>query len=210
MPDDMAAVLAEIRARNEHRITAMRYTAWTVEHHVAEGDVRRLLAALEAALSHHQQTPLYGRASAEDKPDACPHDPDDALHFEADSGGWLCEGRPDGAVCLSCTEDGEPVDWPCPEYAAVLAALAGRGGDVNEAELPTRQEIKDRALSHLRNARNEMSEVRDWLNSDWRPLGAPLSDAQADARRAVLKITADVKRLIDQAKGILQGEGDDG
>jgi hypothetical protein len=76
---------------------------------------------------------------------------------------------------------------------------------VNEAELPTRGEIKDHALSHLNAARNEISEVRDWLNSDWRPLGSPLSDADSTARSEVLRIAGEVKRLIDQAKGVLGG-----
>jgi hypothetical protein len=31
----------------------MRYTEWTVEHDVAEGDVRRLLGALDAVLKPH-------------------------------------------------------------------------------------------------------------------------------------------------------------
>jgi hypothetical protein len=49
--DDLADDLAEIKARNEWRIEINRYTDYTVEHDVPEGDVRRLLAALEAALS---------------------------------------------------------------------------------------------------------------------------------------------------------------
>ncbi|HMH92367.1 MAG TPA: hypothetical protein VK586_14935 [Streptosporangiaceae bacterium] len=48
--DELSAVLAEIKARNEWRIEYHAYTPWTVEHDVPEGDVRRLLAALEAAL----------------------------------------------------------------------------------------------------------------------------------------------------------------
>jgi len=75
---------------------------------------------------------------------------------------------------------------------------------MNEADLPTWLEMRDRALSHLSAARGEMSEVRDWLNSDWRPLGSPLTGADANARREVLRIVGDVKNLIDQAKGLLQ------
>jgi hypothetical protein len=52
--DTLPAALAEIRERNEERIRSMRYTEYTVEHHVAEGDVRRLLAALEAVLKLHE------------------------------------------------------------------------------------------------------------------------------------------------------------
>jgi hypothetical protein len=76
---------------------------------------------------------------------------------------------------------------------------------VNEAELPTWREIEGHALRHLDAARTEMSEVRDWLNSDWRPLGSPLTDAEATARSEVLRIGGEVKRLIDQAKDILHG-----
>jgi hypothetical protein len=72
-------------------------------------------------------------------------------------------------------------------------------------ELPTWGEIETRALRHLNTARNEMSEVRDWLNSDWSPPGSPLTTAQASARREVLRITGEVKRLIDQAKDNLHG-----
>lgn len=48
--DPLSAALAEVRDRNEGRIKAMLYTEYTAEHDVAEGDVRRLLAALDAVL----------------------------------------------------------------------------------------------------------------------------------------------------------------
>jgi hypothetical protein len=73
------------------------------------------------------------------------------------------------------------------------------------SELPAWDEIEAHALRHLHAARNEMSEVRDWLNSDWSPPGSPLTTAQAGARREVLRITGEVKRLIDQAKDELHG-----
>lgn len=75
----------------------------------------------------------------------------------------------------------------------------------SEAVLPTRAEIKTSALRHLDTARNQMSEVRDWLNSDWRPLGSPLTDAEVKARAGVLQIVGEVKGLIDQAKWMLDG-----
>lgn len=50
MPDSIAAALDEIRERNERRIEFHRYTEYTVAHDVAEGDVRRLLAALDEVL----------------------------------------------------------------------------------------------------------------------------------------------------------------
>lgn len=73
--------------------------------------------------------------------------------------------------------------------------------------LPTWPEIEAHALGHLHAARNEMSEVRDWLNSDWRPAGSSLAHAEAEARREVLKIVGEVKNLIDEAKDMLQREG---
>lgn len=51
MPDEVTTALDGIRQRNEQRITSHRYTAWTVEHEVPEGDVRRLLAVADAVLA---------------------------------------------------------------------------------------------------------------------------------------------------------------
>jgi hypothetical protein len=98
------------------------------------GCVPRLLAVADAALKHHRREPLYGNAATEGEPDACPHDPDSSLHFEAGDGGeWLCEGKPEGAVCESCTdgEGGERVDWPCQEYRDIKAALLGEAGNAD-------------------------------------------------------------------------------
>jgi hypothetical protein len=75
----------------------------------------------------------------------------------------------------------------------------------SDSELPTWDEIERHALRHLDAARSEMSEVRDWLRSDWRPLGSPLTDSAAEARREVLRIVGEVKNLIDKAKGMLDG-----
>jgi hypothetical protein len=77
--------------------------------------------------------------------------------------------------------------------------------DSGNRKLPTWGEIEAHAVGHLDAARNQMSEVRDWLNSDWHPLGTPLPDADAAARREVLRIVGDVKNLIDQAKDALHG-----
>ena len=74
----------------------------------------------------------------------------------------------------------------------------------SDSNLPTWVEIENHALRHLDAARNEMSEVRDWLRSDWRPLGSPLTGTAAEARSEVLRIVGEVKDLIDQAKGMLQ------
>jgi hypothetical protein len=73
--------------------------------------------------------------------------------------------------------------------------------------LPAWPEIKGHALGHLDAARNEMSEVRDWLRSDWRPTGQPLTSAEAKARSEAVRIVGQVKNLIDEAKAMLQREG---
>jgi hypothetical protein len=105
-------------------------------------------------------------------------------------------------------EDRKPAGATTGAAVAVHAACAGVPEEEPERpprELPAWDEIEDRALCHLHAARNEMSEVRDWLNSDHRPPGSPLTAAQAGARREVLRITGEVKRLIDQAKDELHG-----
>jgi hypothetical protein len=96
---------------------------------LAIGAAHAFDAALKAALKFHQRVPLYGNASTEGEPGACSHDPGSPLHFEDpdEPGEWLCEGKPEGAACSGCpgSPDGEYADWPCPEYEAILAALAG-------------------------------------------------------------------------------------
>lgn len=120
--DPIAAALAEKR---------IALVGGTPDQCYEAGQV--LLGALNAALKHHRREPLYGNAATEGEPDACPHDPDSDLHFEAGdgSGEWLCEGRPEGAVCESCfdCEGGERVDWPCQEYRDIRAALLGEDSD---------------------------------------------------------------------------------
>ena len=75
---------------------------------VALGVAGTAMKAVEAALGFHERVNLYGNAATEAEPGNCPHDPDSRLHFEDSdgSGEWLCEGRPEGAVCSTCV-DGE-------------------------------------------------------------------------------------------------------
>jgi hypothetical protein len=73
---------------------------------------------------------------------------------------------------------------------------------MSEAELPAWAEVEAHAVRHLNAARNEMSDARDWLNSD---LSVPPSAADVRARSEVLRIAGEVKRLIDQAKDALHG-----
>lgn len=100
---------------------------------IAAGVASTTMDAVEVALSFHERVNLYGNASTEGEPGNCPHHPDSDLHFEDGdgSGEWLCEGKPEGAVCSSCVdgEGGERVDWPCPEYSAILSALTGKAAD---------------------------------------------------------------------------------
>lgn len=74
---------------------------------------------------------------------------------------------------------------------------------MKEHELPTWDDIVDRALNSLNSSRNALSEARDWLRSDWRPLGSPSPDAAADARSDVLELVGEAKALIDRAKETL-------
>jgi hypothetical protein len=134
MPDDKLA--AALSAKREALAAAWSVLDWSSSRTlapalgVAAGIACMALDALEAALKFHQCAGLCGLAATEDEPDACPHDPDSPLHFEDGdgSGEWLCEGRPEGAVCSTCVdgEGGGRTDWPCPECAAILAALTGK------------------------------------------------------------------------------------
>jgi hypothetical protein len=139
VPDNpLSAALEEIRKRNEDRIRFYRLTEYTVEHDVAEGDVRRLLKALEAALKHHQPVQLHELAFDPRGNPRCTHDPDTDPdeHYEGDDGEWYCKSLPAGTACSGCpgSPDGEYADWPCPEYEAILAALTGKEAPVAEAD----------------------------------------------------------------------------
>lgn len=65
--------------------------------------------------------------------------------------------------------------------------------------LPTYDEMQKNARAHLDQARNALSNVRDELRSDWRP-DSPPAGAQSDARARAMKLVAEAKALIDQAK----------
>lgn len=67
-------------------------------------------------------------------------------------------------------------------------------------ELPTRAQMFANCLSPLDTARGSLSEVRDWLRSDWRPLGASLTPEAGEARAAILDTLTETKNLIDTMK----------
>jgi hypothetical protein len=60
-------------------------------------------------------------------------------------------------------------------------------------------------IAALDKARSSLSEARDWLQSDWQPIGSPLSTAAGDARRTTLNTVASTKDDIDAAKRALYG-----
>ncbi|MGY2025970.1 hypothetical protein [Nocardia gipuzkoensis] len=69
--------------------------------------------------------------------------------------------------------------------------------------LPAREEMFRAALRDLDNARNALSSSRDWLRSDWVPIGTPLPSAAAEARISVVQKIAQAKAIIDEAKAAL-------
>jgi hypothetical protein len=74
---------------------------------------------------------------------------------------------------------------------------------MQEHQLPTWNDVVDKALGELDTARNGLSEAASWLRSDWRPLGSALPDGAGEARSEVLDLIGQAKALIDQAKGQL-------
>lgn len=74
------------------------------------------------------------------------------------------------------------------------------------AGLPTWQVIVNASLTHLDQARSELSSVRDWLASDWSPVGSSLTIEAGEARREVQRLVGEAKAKIDEAKGYLSGD----
>lgn len=126
--DPLAAALAEIRERSRWTSSAAGIAAPGATAVKSARDVPRLLAALEKALEFHEPHRLYGLLDSdpEDAPCSCGHDPEAGCHFEGDDGDWLCECRPERAVCATCYDASEErLDWPCGEYKAVARELLG-------------------------------------------------------------------------------------
>jgi hypothetical protein len=70
--------------------------------------------------------------------------------------------------------------------------------------LPTRDEMIRNALVSLEQARGALSDARDWLASDWRPIGSELTTAQADARTTTRQVVGRCKDEIDTATDALR------
>ena len=69
--------------------------------------------------------------------------------------------------------------------------------------LPTQREMILNTIAALDEARAKLSDARDWMQSDWQPVGAPLPQAAAEARTSTLRAVASAKNDIDAAKGAL-------
>jgi hypothetical protein len=67
-------------------------------------------------------------------------------------------------------------------------------------ELPTPREIFGHSLTSLDQARSALSDARDWLRSDWEPVGSSLPQEAAQARVAILTAIGEAKDLIDAMK----------
>jgi hypothetical protein len=58
-----------------------------------------------------------------------------------------------------------------------------------------------RAETELDRAYRARGDAADWLRSDWRPVGSPLTAAQAARRRAMFTAIETAKAAINQASG---------
>ena len=132
--DPVAARLAGIRERNERWIAAALLTEASVRDSPS-GNVRLLVAAVEAALKGHYKVTLYTVAIAEYDTSGrirCGHtdaEMDNDRHALAgDSGDVLCLAKPEADVCAECWDSsGEQAEWPCPTVRAITRELLGEG-----------------------------------------------------------------------------------
>jgi hypothetical protein len=74
---------------------------------------------------------------------------------------------------------------------------------VEEQVLPTPYDILARALDQLDKARRGLSDARDELKSDHRPLGTQLPAGHPEARHAAISVITAAKDAIDRAKAAL-------
>jgi hypothetical protein len=74
------------------------------------------------------------------------------------------------------------------------------GADSSGNPLPTAAEMLQRAETELNRAYRALSDAADWLRSDWRPVGSPLTTAQAARRNAMFTAIETAKASINQAK----------
>jgi hypothetical protein len=74
------------------------------------------------------------------------------------------------------------------------------GTDSSGNPLPTAAEMLQRAETELSRAYEALGNAADWLRSDWRPVGSPLTNAQAARRRAMFTAIETAKAAINRAK----------
>jgi hypothetical protein len=67
-------------------------------------------------------------------------------------------------------------------------------------DLPTRATMFTNCAEALDEAGVALSNARDWLRSDWTPVGSSLTDTAADARVSVLRAITDAKTLLDEMR----------
>lgn len=69
------------------------------------------------------------------------------------------------------------------------------------SELPTREEMFERAVAELDKAYAALRDAADWLRSDWVPVGSSLTDRQAADRALMLVEIKMAMSAINWAKG---------
>jgi hypothetical protein len=79
---------------------------------------------------------------------------------------------------------------------------AGQGGYPVTAEqnLPTVEEMFQRVEACLTEAYWALGDAQDWLRSDWRPVGASLTDGQAEDRLRMRSEIGVAKEAINRAR----------
>ncbi|TCO61082.1 hypothetical protein [Actinocrispum wychmicini] len=75
---------------------------------------------------------------------------------------------------------------------------------MNAHELPTWNVMVLNTRESLDTARNAATDARDWIMSDWQPVGSTLTNEAAEARTEILKIVHEIKALVDQGKDALR------
>jgi hypothetical protein len=67
-------------------------------------------------------------------------------------------------------------------------------------QLPTRTDIFVNTQDALSTASSALSEARDWIRSDWSPIGSELTTQAAKARTSTLDSIGKAKAAIEAAK----------
>ena len=75
-------------------------------------------------------------------------------------------------------------------------------------ELPTRAAIFENCARSLESASAALADARAWLQSDWTPVGASLTDEAADARMAALGGIREMRGRIDDLRRDLAAAAD--